>query len=200
MKLKEYLNLFKKYINKKIFTINEISTLTNIDKKTLSVELNRLVKDGVIERVSKGIYINPLNKPTIEELASFLKYPSYISMEYALFVENILPQAVYVVTLITTSYPYVYHYKDYTFEYHHINKEFFFGFYKESSGTYLAYPEKALLDLIYIRYKKGRMSLERLESFIDDLYLEEIDKNRLLKWGEIMGMLPFLMTLKKIMG
>jgi len=44
------------------------------------------------------------------------------------------------------------------------------------------------------------MSLERLESFIDDLYLEEIDKNRLLKWGEIMGMLPFLMTLKKIMG
>lgn len=102
MKLNEYIELFKKYFDKKIFTLNDLSIITGIPKNILGVELNRLINKNLLERVTKNVYINPFNKPTIEEIAMFLKFPSYISMEYALFIQNVMSQAVYSVTLITT--------------------------------------------------------------------------------------------------
>ncbi|MGB9749944.1 MAG: type IV toxin-antitoxin system AbiEi family antitoxin domain-containing protein [Caldisericia bacterium] len=186
MKLNEYLEFFKKYYYKKLFTLNDISIVTGISKKILSVELNRLVKKNLIERISKNIYINPFNKPSIDEISMFLKYPSYISMEYALFIQNIMSQALFSVTLITTQYPYEFHYGNYSFEYHHIKKELFFGYYELQPNIYYAYPEKALLDLIYIRYKKGKTPKIILESLINDLYLNEMKKEMLIEFANRM--------------
>ncbi|HQL67351.1 MAG TPA: hypothetical protein PK151_07405 [Caldisericia bacterium] len=187
MKLEEYLEFFKKYYYKKLFNLNELHSLTNIPKNILTVELNRLVEKKIVERVTKGVYVNPFNKPSIEEISMFLKFPSYISMEYALFVQNIMSQAVYTLTLITTLTPYEYQFKNYSLEYHQIKKEFFFGYYESSPKIYMAYPEKALLDIIYIRYKKGKMDKYIFESFLSDLYLSELNEKKVVEYAEKMG-------------
>jgi len=61
-----------------------------------------------------------------------------------------------------------------------IKKEFFFGIMRCSPKFNMAYPEKALLDIIYIRYKKGKMDKYILESFLSDLYLSELNEKNLL--------------------
>lgn len=192
MKLNEYIELFKKYYDKKLFTLNDLSIITEIPKNILMVELNRLIKKNLLERVTKNVYINPFNKPTIEEIAMFLKFPSYISMEYCLFIQNVMSQAVYSITLITTLSPYEFIYKNYSFEYHHIKKEFFFGFFEFQPNIYYAYPEKALLDLIYIRFIKGKINKYYIESLINDLYLSELDINRLKIYANKMNMEKYL--------
>ncbi|MBA3044200.1 hypothetical protein FP804_03585 [archaeon] len=53
---------------------------------------------------------------------------------------------------------------------------------------YMAKPEKALLDLIYIRLVRNReFSPHGLMSLIDDMYLENMNKDRLEKYANIFG-------------
>lgn len=64
-----------------------------------------------------------------------------------------------------------------------LNRIVFRGYTKE--GTVLvAEPEKAPLDLIYIRYVRGKY-LERRspDSLIDDMYLEELNSEKLLRYA-----------------
>jgi hypothetical protein len=51
-----------------------------------NVFLTRAQAKGLVERVARGVYINRLReaKPGIEEVATFLRTPSYISCEWAL--------------------------------------------------------------------------------------------------------------------
>ncbi|KFI34528.1 hypothetical protein HY00_01050 [Peptococcaceae bacterium SCADC1_2_3] len=59
-------------------------------------------------------------------------------------------------------------------------RKLFWGYYTRD-GVNIAYPEKAFLDLLYIRHlKNGEMSEERLFSMWDDMYLEELNQERLL--------------------
>lgn len=103
-----------------------------------------------------------------------LRYPSYLSMEYALSRHGVLSQRVYTLTLITTKLPYTYVRDKATYEYHQVKRSFFFGF-EDEDGVMMGTPEKALLDLIYIRMRD--MNEEALRSLIDDMYLEELDKD-----------------------
>lgn len=48
-------------------------------------------------------------------------------------------------------------------EYHRISKKLFWG-YEACDGVNLACPEKAFLDLVYIRHLKGRFSLSQGKS------------------------------------
>ena len=52
----------------------------------------------------------------------------------------------------------------------------------------IAYPEKALLDLVHIRHLTGRrLTWERLRSLLDHMYLEELDRERLAAFAERFG-------------
>ena len=113
-----------------------------------------------------------------------IRRPSYLSLEYALSRYGILSQNVFTITLVTTKLPYTYRTGDSILEYHQIKRALFRGYVQEGS-VLVAEPEKALLDLIYIRYVRGKKIEKRsLDSLIDDMYLEELDHEKLLLYAE----------------
>jgi len=183
MKIDEWLDFFKKNKQKTLFTLSDLSQLTGIKKNVLSVELNRLVNSNIIKRITNGFYENPFNPPDIEEIAMIKRYPSYLSMEYALSKEGILSQRTYTITLITTKLPITYKTKDAVLEYHQIKRKLFWG-YKKQKEILIAEPEKALLDLIYIRYIKNKeFTKNDLESILSDMTLGEIDNKKFTKYS-----------------
>jgi len=111
-------------------------------------------------------------------------YMAYLSMEYALSRHGILSQSVHTCTLVTTRLPYTFRTTSATFEYHQVKRPLHWG-YQDEGGVLVATPEKALLDLIYIRVVRGRaMSARALASLVDDMYVGELDRERLWQMAE----------------
>ena len=185
MKVDEWLNFFKQHKDKKLFSLSDLSQLTGENKSSLSVQLTRLIKTGIIRRAAQIWYENPFAPPSSEEIAMVIRCPSYLSMEYALSKRGILSQAVYTLTLVTIKLPYTYKVNKTVYEYHQIRKPLFCGFQKE--GIVLtAESEKALLDLIYIRCVSNKeMAMDDLSSLVNDMALEELDSKKLHKYAEI---------------
>lgn len=185
MKISDWLALFKEHPEKHLFSTSDLFQFTGEKKDALLVQLTRLVKSGTLKRAGKGWYSNPFYPPTQEEVAMVLRHPSYISMEYALSFHSILSQTTYTITLITQKQPYTYRHEKGVFEYHQISKKLFQGF-KKMNGFLMAEPEKALLDLMYIRCVRNReLNPEGIMSLIDDMYLENMSKDRLEIYANI---------------
>ena len=178
MKVNEWLEFFRAHTVKNIFSLNDLKVLTGEDTSSISVQLSRLSKSGLIKNPIKNWYTNPFNTPNSEELSMVLRAPSYFSMEYTLSRHGILSQDVHTYTLVTTKLPHTYRSDEDIFEYHQIKRSLFWGF-KIEGTVQVAVPEKALLDLLYIRYTRNRNASERtILSLMDDMYLEELDKSR----------------------
>jgi len=105
-------------------------------------------------------------------------------MEYALSKYGILSQATHTLTLITPKQPYIYKNQNATFEYHQIDKSLFWG-YKKEKTILTAEPEKAILDLIYIRYSRNKKpNFSRIASLINDMATEELNLKRLQQYSK----------------
>ncbi len=179
MKLDRWLEFFREHKEKTMFSFSDIVQLTDEDKNSVSVQLNRLVRSNAIKRVVRGWYQNPFNPPSTEEIAMLIRYPSYLSMEYVLSKKDILSQAVYTLTLVTPKQTYTYSYDGRELEYHQIKRPLFFG-YEERGFVLTATVEKALLDLLYIRcVKTDEMDMKGVLSLTDDMYLDDFNQKKL---------------------
>ena len=184
MKIDEWLNFFKQHQEKKLFSLSDLVQLTGEKKSSLSVQLTRLVQANVIRRPVQFWYENPFNIPSPEEIAMVIRYPSYLSMEYALSKQGILSQVVHTLTLVTTKLPYVYKNQYVTYEYHQIDKSLFWG-YKSEGIVLTAEPEKALLDLVYIRYSRNKKhSFTAIASLINDMSIESLDLDKIRSYSK----------------
>lgn len=184
MKIDEWLDFFKSNKAKKLFSLSDINLLTGEKKSTVSVQLSRLVSSDIVDRPVKGWYANPFNPPDDEELAMVIRDPSYLSMEYALSRHGILSQNVVTYTLVTPRLPYTYRSNRKVFEYHQIKRSLFWG-YRREGIIQVAEPEKAVLDLIYIRFSRGAETDETaLNSLIDDMYTEDLNMDILSSYSE----------------
>lgn len=184
MKVDEWLSFFKKHKEKKIFSLSDLVQLTDEDRSSLSVQLTRLIKAGIIHRAAQVWYENPFSSPSVEEISMVIRYPSYLSMEYALSKHGVLSQAVHVLTLISIKLPYTYRTNRAVYEYHQIHKSLFWGYQKEGS-VLTAEPEKALLDLIYIRgVKTGELPIDRAKSLIEDIDISEINREKVYQYSK----------------
>ena len=140
-----------------------------------NVFLTRALKNGLVERIARGVYINAFlkNRPEIEDVACFLRTPSYISCEWALNRNGILLQSPLVCTVLTLSTAVGLarnvQYGGVTIEFSHLAARLFNGF-ETRDGFNLALPEKALLDTIYLR---------KAIPFPDELEIARLDRRRL---------------------
>lgn len=146
-----------------------------------NVFLTRALKQGLIERLARGVYINSGIKglPQIEEAACFIRTPCYISCEWALNYHGITIQAPTVCTVITLSTAVG---ESRRVEWHGVAIEFsriadrlFTGFTMQE-GFSIATPEKALLDTLYFR--KGLPVQDELE-------LDGVDFEQMREMGEL---------------
>lgn len=145
-----------------------------------NVFLTRAQAKGLVERVARGVYINTLReaRPGIEELACFLRTPSYISCEWALNRHGVLLQAPAVCTVLTlqtaVGQSRNVDFGGVTIEFSKIAPRLFNGF-ETQDGYNLAGAEKAFLDTIHLRKRVP---------FADELELDRLDREKLFDLAE----------------
>ncbi len=153
---------------------------------TLRVQLARWVKAGMIYRLRRGLYtLAPPYRHIVPHpflVANQMVQPSYVSLQTALAYHGLIPETVYAITNITTRRPGQWETVLGRFTFRHVRQSFFFGYHLEEvmpgQHAFVASPEKALLDLVYLQprgdtpaYLEGlrlhdleRLDPERLQS------------------------------------
>ena len=154
-------------LNKSYFTPSDLEKVLGQKRPALYVTLNRLVKYGVLVRLRRGVYHVALRSPDLAIIANQIVYPSYLSFESALSRYGILSQVPYVLTFATPHRSRRVTLGETEIEFRQIKQELFFG-YLLDQGLYVAEPEKALLDQMYM-VSRG----------LSDLALEELDVSSL---------------------
>jgi predicted transcriptional regulator of viral defense system len=154
------------------------------------------VRAGKVIQLRRGLYT--LAQPRQSEpphsyvVANHMVRASYVSLHTVLSHYDLIPEHVAVVTSITTGRPGTWQNLYGHFSYQHIQSDLFFGFeYRQVTQTqraYMATPEKALLDLIYLTPgadSEGYIRTLRLQN-LDQLnierlavYVERINKPKL---------------------
>lgn len=149
-------------------------------------QISRWVASGRLSQLRRGLYA--LAPPHARErldplgLASRLHRPSYVSLHSALAYHGVIPEAVPVVTSVTTGRPRRFRTPFGEFVYRHVHPGLFWGYQEVKLGpgqaVYVAFPEKALLDLLHLtpgpvrrrfltelRFSPGQLDSARLEQF-----------------------------------
>lgn len=135
--------------DKPYFTVADFEKILIMKRKVLYVTLNRLVKSGVLVRLKRGTYRPEFKTAELEKTANELYYPSYLSFESALSRYGILSQIPYALTFATTKATKKQNLANTEVEYRQLKDELFFG-YRLVDGVYVAEPEKAVLDQLYL--------------------------------------------------
>jgi len=157
-----------------------IFTSAQADKVQAS-QLARWVKRGRLIRLKQGLY-QFIDRPVDEfSLAGFLYQPAYISLETALNNLGIMPDVSANVTSVSPTTTKIIKTVKGVFYYSKIKQELFFGWQavKDLPGGYykIAFPEKALLDWIYLRKIKNLTEYR--------LNLNNLSKQRLAKFSQV---------------
>jgi predicted transcriptional regulator of viral defense system len=145
--------------------------------------LRRLVsewtkKEWLIE-LRRGMYLvnesHVLAKVERFALANLIYEPSYVSLESALSFHGMIPEAVSQVTSVGTRKTARFTNVLGTFTYSNIKKELLWGYSRTTMGegtAFVASPEKAILDLVYLR----RGELKSAEELVESLRLENLER------------------------
>ena len=130
----------------------------NVDPNLIRVQLSRWVKTGKILQLRRGLYtIAPpyqKNKPHPFLIANHLQKASYVSLQSVLSFYGFIPEVVNIVTSVSTGRPERLETPLGPYEFRHIKRELLFGYQMIELGgqsAFVATPEKALLDLIYLQ-------------------------------------------------
>lgn len=165
--------------------------------QALRIQLNRWVKAGRLMKLRNGIYFLPEHYRKIEifdlYVASTLIAPSYLSLEKALEYHQIIPEGVNVYTSLTTKRENRFKNPLGIFKYQHIQIPLFWGYEAVSLNqqtAFVATPEKALLDLIYIKkinfnydylFELRLQNLDQINCQTLLMFARRFDKKKIIK-------------------
>lgn len=153
-----YLRL--KEIKRNYFGYREVAKVLGITLPSAKVACARAIKNGILLRLKRDIYIlkdkwDILDTEEKFALANLIQTPSYISLMTAMGYFEITTQVqrdfIESIVLYRSKEVKI---EESVFRYTKINKGLYFGFMK-NNGFFIATPEKAFLDAIYL------MSLKR---------------------------------------
>ena len=166
-------------LGKEVFTVKDLKKLFP-GESNLKTAVKRLKDAGVIVSVARGMYSLQGKSLNIEKLANQIYYPSYISFESALATYGVMNQGLYQITLATNRHSKKINLAGTICEYIKIKESLFFGF-TLIKGVYLAEPEKAFLDELYL------LTLGKRPVNYREWYLKELDKTKIKKYLEAYG-------------
>ncbi len=154
-------------LNKPFYSLSDLEKITGLSRNSLYVTVRRLSDRGVLEKIGPGVYALFTEKPSIEKVASSLYLPNYLSFESALSRHGVLNLVPYTLTFATTRKTKRLAVMGREIEFRQLKKNLFWG-YEMQHGIYVAKPEKAFLDLVYLA-SKGMASLN-----MDELDLRKL--------------------------
>lgn len=153
-----------------VFTLSDASRLIGKPRRYASLFLSR---DKAVKMAGRGLYYT--GDATEYEVASATLVPSYISLISALRFHNLTEQIPNIMYLVS--------YKrhrplpdidGYRLEFIAVKKSMFYG-YEKSDGAMVATPEKAVLDMLYLR---------RFIEYADEaIESGKVDKKRLMAYA-----------------
>lgn len=139
------------------FTVFSLADIRQTNPNFYRRRLNEWQKKGYIRKVIKGYYIfadAAINEKTLFEIANRIYAPSYVSFEMALAYYGLIPESVYGITSASTRKTSHFKTPIGSFIYRTIRPKLYFGFdfFKNNDKMFkIASPEKAFLDLFYIK-------------------------------------------------
>ncbi len=167
-------------IKKLYFGYEELARILGISAESGRVTAVRFVKQGVLVRPKKNIYIlaekwDNLAREEKFMLANLMQSPSYVSlmtaMDYYEVTTQIQNNFIESVLIYRTKRIEI---EGAVFNYSRINKDLYSGFIKKE-GFFIAVPEKAFLDALYL------MSLGRYAFDITSIDRARLDKSQIKK-------------------
>lgn len=176
--------IFEQKIKEKnliIFTPLDIRRLFGSSKIATTFLLHRYTKKGFIIRLKRGLYALQDTKTPDLYLANKLYEPSYVSLEFALSYHRIIPETVYEITSVTPKASRRFNVSGKLFTYRKIQKTAFTGYTtaRQRGLTFLiADPEKAFVDLNYLRIINGKKPISRFNK-------EKIDPTKVLRYAKL---------------
>jgi len=175
-------------------------------------QLSRWVKSRNLIQLRRGVYALSERYQKVRPhpflVANRLKRASYVSLQSALGYYGLIPEYVPSVTSITTGRPENISNSFGAFIFKHIKKTLFFGYKAVDLGdgqsAFLALPEKALLDLVYLTpgadvpdYLR-ELRLQNTGALNAELLIEFVARMSSKKLTRASGrIVPLLMDLKK---
>jgi predicted transcriptional regulator of viral defense system len=164
-----------------ILRSDELASRYGISEAVVGNALRRQERRGLVEHVSRRLYVNKLaHEFSPRELVGILRPDAYISLESALAEWGISTQSPSALTCVTTGFPREFRRPSVQIVYRHIAKKLHWGFDAKRTrhGSYsIADPEKALLDWIYLQRQEG------LPTAFDELNLRTIDWKKLHRYA-----------------
>lgn len=162
-------------IKKTIFTSADVAEALGIKPQSASVLCNRYVKSGLLIRLKRDLYTfaerwASLGTQDFFLISNRLQVPSYISLTTALSYYGLTTQVQQAYFESISFKQNLYSVKGVSFRYFKIKPNLYFGFLRKD-GLFLAAPEKALLDALYLQ-SFGRYNLDMAA-----LELDKIDKS-----------------------
>jgi predicted transcriptional regulator of viral defense system len=154
-------------LNKPSYSIADLEKITGLSRKNLYVAVKRLVDRGILGKISTGIYRLFTASAPVEKIAASLYMPNYLSFESSLSRYGVLNLVPYTLTFATTRKTRRLTVLGRDVVFRQLKKELFWG-YEMQGGIYIAKPEKAFLDLVYLA-SRGMASLD----------LDELDTKKL---------------------
>jgi predicted transcriptional regulator of viral defense system len=133
---------------RRVLSLSQLSNMAGIPRDSVKVYASRLVKKGLASRVVEGT-ISLTDDPFV--IATQLLEPSYVSLTSALYLNGLIRQVPSVTECVTTKN--TRKFAELGIEYHRVHPALFFGYErleKKGSYTFVATPEKALLDMVYL--------------------------------------------------
>ncbi len=175
------------YFNKII--VYQLGKQFGIRDSTVDTYISRFLKYKEILQLKKGLYISSdffeKNRKDISYsfyLANIIRSPSYVSSWAALQYYNLTTETIRSITSVTSKVTREYQTKVGNFAYQSINKEFFSDFYLVKGDSvslagkfdfFIAYPSKALFDLLYFRTRQFRgIKMETVKALIEELRID----------------------------
>ena len=148
-----------------------------VDPGNIRLQLSRWVKSGRILQLRKGLYaIAPPYRKVIPHpflVANQLQKASYVSLQSALSYYGLIPETVNAITSVSTGRPEQLLNPLGTFIFRHIKTNLLFGYHNiviDNQNVFIATPEKALLDLIYLQ--PGAQSF----NYLSELRLQNLER------------------------
>ena len=173
MKTIELIKIMER-LDKPFYSISDIEKITGLSRKSLYVTLKRQVDRGILERVGTGIYRTFTAKPALENIAASIYMPNYLSFESALSRCGILNLIPYTMTFATTRKTKRITIEGRDVEFRQIKKDIFWG-YDMLGGIYVAKPEKAFIDLVYLA-SRGVASID-----LDEINMKKLSTTSVKK-------------------
>lgn len=148
-------------IRRPIFTTFDLARLSDRSASATTQALKHLEEQGVVEKIYRGIWgLAGSERLSAASVIPFLfpRTRAYVSFISALHLYDIVEQIPRVITLASPSHTKTIRTRLGTFSVHRIAPSFFAGFrwYKDEGRFFIAEPEKALVDSLYLSSRKKR--------------------------------------------